>query len=473
MKTCPYCKKPIQSSWSYCRNCNKPLIINLESNLKGNIRIPYNQPEIYHLDQEESNDFYDEIIIEDTEIDQKIKEIDESLQRKEVLGEPVLGSTLLEKASLYYKKRDLPNAMKNLELAIKNFEEENDLINVAICHNELGIIYEDEGFFDQALYHFNRSLDILKREKDVNKIVKLLNNIGNIYFLIKDLEQSYTFYQEAFTLSQKENLVFDEIKSSSNLVEVLYLLKDYDRIKKILSKNEEFFKINDDIYGLIQTEIKYGKLFFNIGDDLNESYQHIKNALELVNRLGENISVYIKAKLEWECYLYLGKIDYIWDNTTKAENYFLQSLEAVRLFELSDNLKEGEILESLGEVYLSKGDIERAIEYFDLSREIYYKFGDNIKNGELKFRIGKIYLEFEQKIPKAITYFEEALEIYEEQEYFKESAILLNKIGDIYIQRGMIEIAIPYFERALDLFQIIQDDYNSDLLNAKIKSLKN
>jgi tetratricopeptide (TPR) repeat protein len=473
MKTCPYCKKPIQSNWSYCRNCNKPLITNLESNLKGNLRFPYNEPEIYHLDQEESIDSYNGIIIEDTEIDRKIKEIDDSLQRKEVLGEPVLGSTLLEKASLYYKKRDLSSAMKNLELAIKNFEEENDLVNLAICHNELGIIYEDEGFFDQALYHFNRSLEILKREEDINKIVKVLNNIGNIYFLIKDLEQSYTFYQEAFNLSQKENLVFDEIKSSSNLVEVLYLLKDYDQIKKILSKNAEFFKINDDIYGLIQTEIKYGKLFFNIGDDLNESYQHIKNALELINRLGENISVYIKAKLEWECYLYLGKINHLWDNATKAENYFLQSLEAVRLFEINDSVKEGEILENLGEVYLSKGDIERAIEYLELSREVYYKFGDNIKNGELKFKIGKIYLEFEQKVSKAITYFEEALEIYEEQEYFKESAILLNKIGDIYIKKGMSEIAIPYFERALNLFQIIQDDYNSDLLNAKIKSLKN
>jgi tetratricopeptide (TPR) repeat protein len=473
MKTCPYCKNPIQSNWSYCRSCNKPLITNLEDDIKENIQFPYNEPEIYHLDQEELSENYDNIIIEDTEIDQKIKKIDEILERKQVLGESISGSLLLEKASFYYKKRDLNNAMKNLELALGNFEEENDLISIAICHNELGIIHEDNGFFDQALYHFNRSLEILEEKNKPNKIVKVLNNIGNIYFLVKDLEQSYNFYQKAFILSQKENLLLDEIKSSSNLVEVLYLLKDYDRIKKILAKNAEFFKNNEDIHGIIQTEIKYGKLFFLLGENLNESYQHLKEALELIERLGQNISVYVKAKLEWECFLYLGKINHSWDNTTKAENYLLQSLEAVRLFELDDNIKEGEILENLGEIYISKGSIERAIEYFELSREIYVKFGDNIKNGELKYRIGKVFLEFERNTSKAISYFEEALEIYEEQEYFKESAVILNKIGDIYIQKKMIELAISYFERARDHFQNIQDEYNSNLINEKVKSLKN
>ncbi len=472
MKTCPYCGFPIEEHWSYCRNCNKPLIVNLEDVLDRNVKFPYDEPEIYHLELEDEKDTFDDIVIKDEEIDKKIKKIDDTLESKEVLGEPISGTLLLEKSSLYYKKRDLSEALKNLELALKNFKVENDLLNIAICYNEIGIIQEDNGFFDQAIYNFNRSLEILKGLNDISKIIKILNNLGNVYFIIKDLEQSYNYYQEAFQLSQQENLIFDEIKSSSNLVEVLYLLHDYDRIKKILEKNSEFFKENEDVYGIIQTEIKYGKLYYIIGEDYDESSQHLNEALELIKKIGENISVFIKAKLEWECYLYLGKIYILRDNSTKAENLFIQSLEAVRIFEISDNIKEGEILENLAKLYISKGDIERAIEYYELACEIFFKFGDNIKNAELKFKIGNIFLEFEEDTIKAINFFEEALDIYEDLAYIKESALILHKLGDIYLNKRLIENAILYFEKARNYYQKIKDEYSTELLNEKIKSLK-
>ncbi len=471
MKSCPYCNNPIQDNWSYCRNCNKPLLVNLEDALTRNIRFPYDDPETYHLDFEEENNEYETSIIEDEEIDQKIKEIDETLERKQILGEPIPGSLLLEKSGLYYKKRDLQNALKNLEFALKNFKEENDLLNEAICHNELGIIHEDNGLYDQAIYNFNRSLEILEELEDHPKIIKILNNLGNIYFLLKDLEHSYQYYQKAFKLSKQENLIFDEVKSSSNLVEVLYLLKEYDRISKIIERNLRFFKEKEDIYGIIQTEIKYGKLFYLMNENYDESYHHLTKALDLINKIGENISIYIKARLEWECYFYLGRIYQIRDNNTKAENLFLQSLEAVRIFEIGENIKEGEILESLAELYISKGEIKKAIEFFELSREIFYKFGDNAKSAELKFKMGKIYFEYEEDTTQAINLFEESLDVYEELEYFKESALILHKLGDIYLQRRIIETAISYFERARNYYQNIQDEYNLNLITEKIKSL--
>ncbi|NVM36115.1 MAG: hypothetical protein HWN81_11005 [Candidatus Lokiarchaeota archaeon] len=473
MKTCPYCKSPIEENWAYCRNCNKPLIVNLEDALERDVRFTYNEPEICHLDLEEERDRYDEIVIKDEEIDQKINKIDSTLESKEVLGEPIPGSLLLEKSSLYYKKRDLPKAMKILELALNNFKEENDLLNVAICHNELGIIQEDNGYFDQAIYHFNRALEILNNLNDNSKIIKIFNNLGNVYFIIKDLEQSYNYYQEAYQLSQQENLIFEEIKSSSNLVEVLYLLKDYNRIKRILAKNLDYFKNNEDVYGIITTNIKYGKLHYLMDEDYNESHQHLNKALELIDGIKENLTVYIKAKLEWECFFYLGQIYRLWDNLTKAENLFLQSLEAVRIFEIGENIKEGEILENLAELYISKGDIGRAIDFYDLACEIFYKFGDNRKNAELKFKMGEIYLEFEENTSRAIDYIEEALNIYEDLEYTKECAIIYHKLGDIYLLKGITDMAISNFESAKDNYQNIQDEYNMNLLEEKIKSLRN
>ena len=473
MKTCPYCKSPIEENWAYCRKCNKPLIVNLEDALEKDVRFTYNEPEIYHLDLEEESDNYDEIVIKDEEIDQKIKKIDLTLESKEVLGEPIPGALLLEKSSLYYKKRDLSKAMKNLELAINNFKEENDLLNVAICHNELGIIQEDNGYFDQAIYHFNNALEILRELNDNSKIIKVFNNLGNVYFIIKDLEQSYHYYQEAYQLSQQENLIFEEVKSSSNLVEVLYLLKDYNQIKRILAKNLDYFKDNEDIYGIITTNIKYGKLHYLIGEDYNESHHYLNKAIELIDGIKENISIYIKAKLDWEIFFYLAQIYLLWDNLTKAENLFLQSLEAVRIFEIGDNIKEGEILENLAELYISKGDIGRAVDFYGLACEIFYKFGDNRKNAEIKFKLGEIFLEFEENTSKAIDYIEEALNIYEDLEYTKECAIIYHKLGDIYLLKGITDMAISNFESAKNYYENIKDEYNMNLIAEKIKSLRN
>ena len=242
MKICPYCHETIVDDYPYCPHCNKPLISNLGS--IDNRKSSYQDidPKISISGIEDENDLYEDIIIRDEQIEQDIQKINEVLESKEILGDPIPGSLFLKKSSLYYKKRDLPNALKNLELALKNFEDDEDIMQIAICHNEIGLIQEDNGFFDQAIYHFNRSLEILKNINDNKKVIKILNNLGNVYYLLKDLEHSYEFYQEALNLSRQEESIYEEIKSSSNLVEVLYLLKEYDRIKRILARNAEFFK---------------------------------------------------------------------------------------------------------------------------------------------------------------------------------------------------------------------------------------
>lgn len=471
MRICPFCKSNIEENWYYCRICNKPLIANLGSALDISFRYPSERLEYNHAELEENEEDFDVIIINDKEIDQQIKKINGILETKETLREPIPGSLLLEKSSLYYKKRDLVNAETNLKLALRNFKEEDDKLNISICYNELGLIQEDNGFFDQAIYNFNRSLEILRKLNDVHKIAMILNNLGNTYYLLNDLEHSYKYYQEALHLSEKENLKFEEIKSASNLVEVLYELKDYKRIERILGSNAQFFNENEDFYGIVYTQIKYGKLYFLQGDyDL--SYQHLKDALELIKKTNNTVSIYVKAKLEWEIFYFLGKLHILWENIHDAENLLLQSLEAVRIFGIRDNINEGKILEEIAKAYSVEGDDIRAVEFYKLSYDIFYKFGDNIKCADLKYKIAQLYSESKSNESAAVGYFEEALNIYESIGHTKEAAILLHKLGDYYLHKGMTTLALPNFERARDYFKDLEDNYNVNLLEEKMKSLK-
>lgn len=473
MKICPYCNKPAENDWSYCRHCNKPLIVNLRSNYNKS----YSQiscDKSFNDEAQQSQEYSDSNETKlDEEIDHKIRQINAVLEQRQAIGEST-SKLQLEKASLYYQKRDLTESLKIMEMALNAFKEENDLLNMGIVYNEMGLIKEDTGFFDDAIYQFERAIDIFQNIPDFNKLIQVYNNLANVYFLVKDIENSNDIYQKALSLARRENLILEEVKTSSNLIEILFLLKDYNQIASILEKNLEFFKQNNDIYGTIITMTKYGKLYFNLGENyFDQSFQSLNSALELINNIKNQVKVFIKAQLEWELYLYLGNLYLLWNNSIEAEGFFLKSLEAIRTFEIGENINEGNILEKLGNLYAAKSEYEKSIEYFKLSVEIFYKFGDDIKSAELKFKMANIYSLFLHDESNAIQLFEDALEIFEELNYDKQSAEILHKLGDIYIQKGETDQAISNFEKAKEYYSELQDEYNVNLLTEKINSLTN
>lgn len=472
MNKCPFCRSPIEISWSYCRNCNKPLIADITNLYYNRVRPIPDGTSIYANGFGEEEEFFDVNIIDDETIEYELSQLESQLTDSERIGKN-MGNLLLKKAGLFYKKRDFSNALKNLELALENFKEEENIINLIITHNEIGLIHEETGFFDQAIYHFDRALSFIEEIDDHIKEIQVLNNLGNVYHLINDLENANKYYQKALTLADGENLELEAIKTASNLVEILLSLEDYDRVKRILKRNLDFFVQTDDIYGVIQTRTKYGKMFYHLGEEYyDQSFNCLTSALELVDRIKNHISIFIIKKLEWECFLYLGYLHSLWDDL-EAENCLLKSLEAVRTFEIQENIKEGIVLEALAKYYLLKGEDKKAIDYFSYSKDIFQKFGDKAKEGEMKYHIAKIFQEYLQNDQKAIQLYEEALELFENLNKSKIGADIHNKLGDIYISSQKYDLALSNFEIAKKLYAELEDEYNKTIIDGKINSLKN
>ena len=472
MNKCPFCRSPVEISWSYCRNCNKPLITNVDILYNNRVRPIPDGTSIYANDFVEEEESFDVNIIDDKSIEYELSQLEIQLTDSEKIGKN-MGNLLLKKASLFYKKRDFSNALKNLELALENFKEEENIMNLIITHNEIGLIHEETGFFDQAIYHFDRALSFIEDIDDYIKEIQVLNNLGNVYHLINDLKNANKYYQKALNLAEKENFELEAIKTASNMVEILLSLEDYDRVKRILKRNLDFFIQTDDIYGVIQTRTKYGKMFYHLGEDYyDQSFNCLTSAIELVDGIKINLSIFIKKKLEWECFLYLGYLHTLWDNDLEAEDYLLKSLEAVRTFEIQENVKEGIVLESIAKFYSLKGEDRKAIDYFNYSKDIYQKFGDKLKIAEMKYHVAKIFQEYIQDDQKAIQYYEEALEIYENLNKSKIGADIHNKLGDIYVSKQLYDLARSNFENAKKLYAELEDEYNLAILNGKINSLK-
>ncbi len=473
MKICPYCKNPLQEHWSYCSHCNKPLIVNLQNQefldniIHNSIGSPYS-----NSDLKANERLYDFNLIQEDEIDSNIQKIDNLIEDKIKVGEPI-GFLLFEKSGLFFSKKDYSMALKTLENALNNFIEDNDILNIAISHNEIGLIQEELGFFDNSIYNFEKSIEYLSKINAFNKLIKVYNNVANVYYLIKDIEHSYEYYDKALKLAEESNIIAEEIKTSSNIVDILFILKDYDKIDKFLKRNLDYFRQMGDPYGSIITLTKIGKLYYFLGpDNFNLSFQALLEALEIINKIKieKNFSTEHKAKIEWEVLLYLGKLSLSQSKHKEAEDYFFRSLESLRISETeTGDIKESIVLESLGKLFETVEDYRKSIDYYNLAGAVYYKFGDDLSYAELKYKLAQIYLEFDES--ESIRYFEESLDIFKDLNYLQKIAEILHKLGDIYANKEILELAISYFQKAKEYYMDLNDEYNIKLLTEKINSL--
>jgi len=468
MKFCPYCNEPIEDSDKYCDNCKRPLV-SFASHTDPPIEKTL-QPYSYFETQKNDVDYTK--VIQDIDLEYDIKKINKEIEQKQNRGEST-GELLLNKASLYYKKRDLNTASKILELALNTFKNDNDLVKMAICHNELGLIQEDLGYFDNAIYEFDNAIDILKKLNDNHRLIKVYNNIANVYFTVEDLENSYEYYQAAMNLARDENLILEEVKSSSNLINVLFLLKNFELINKLLDRNAFIFNQMGNIHGTINTLIQYGKLNYNLGEKYyNKSIEFLNEALNLINKISSQLNSFNKARMQWDGQFLLGQVYLKMNNFMNSESFLQKSLESLRNFEMGDSINQGLVLEKLGCLFALKNENQRAIEYFEESIKIYHKFGKDLKVGSIKEQISQIIVDSNGDEFEAIRYLEDALGLFEKINYEKKVADISQKLGDMYINNEMIELAIENFEKARQIYTVLEDEYNISLITGKINSLK-
>jgi tetratricopeptide (TPR) repeat protein len=89
----------------------------------------------------------------------------------------------------------------------------------------------------------------------------------------------------------------------------------------------------------------------------------------------------------------------------------------------------------------------------------------------MKKEIAKIYHEFIQDHEKARKFYDEALEIYENENHLKESADILNNLGEIYKNEQNIALALTSFKKAMQYYSEIKDESNKLILSQKVDSL--
>jgi len=150
----------------------------------------------------------------------------------------------------------------------------------------------------------------------------------------------------------------------------------------------------------------------------------------------------------------LGILNWSLGQVERAIGYYEQAVQIAR--EVGDQRGEGDTLGNLGNAYRDLGEMERAIGYYERALQIARQIGDRHGEGKHLGNLGNVYRDL-GKLVQAIDHYERALQIAREIGDRRTEGKHLGNLGLVYRNLGDVEQAIRRYEQALEIAREVGD----------------
>ncbi|MGB0891919.1 MAG: tetratricopeptide repeat protein [Flavobacteriaceae bacterium] len=160
---------------------------------------------------------------------------------------------------LYFEQGKVHLALANFQRGLDLSEKIDYKEGVASNNRSLGDYYYAQKEFDKALECYEMSLKINKELEDQESIGYCFSDIGNIYELKKDYEQALSFYMKALQLHES---IGDRLGTAKSLSNIAFIHKLRGSHKVALN----FFKRSLDIYEKVGDNAGVSAAMFHIAN---------------------------------------------------------------------------------------------------------------------------------------------------------------------------------------------------------------
>ncbi len=155
----------------------------------------------------------------------------------------------------------------------------------------------------------------------------------------------------------------------------------------------------------------------------------------------------LKQTEHYEALNSVGIQAYTWG---KLEHAFSAWMHLFELAKTKDKAWESSAMGNIGIVYQTKGDLDKALEYYGWSLKINEELGRKEGMASNYVNIGNVY-QTQGDLETALEYYGKSLELDEELGWKVDMAITLGNMGLVYLTRGEYDRALEYFVKALKL----------------------
>ncbi len=326
--------------------------------------------------------------------------------------------------------------------ALQKSEKISYLFGRSESHSRLGGIYQNQEKYEQAIFHFQKAMDIRKylaetepSERNIDRYIGIHNNLAVPHIYLGKAEEALELLHKGMSSisqfpdfsDQKKNLHTRSILHSQGAAFVQLDKPDSAIIKfhqslalaKPVDLNPAYTQKTDYELALLNTQL-------GIEDTLLDKLLRENNgsAHFMANVQGAQGQRLLEA-----------------DKIEEARPYFYKSLKTRR--ELNDSIGIGLCNFNLGVTYLNEGDYTTAKKHF-AEAVLFYK------NQKQERRLAQLYsslgtlLEAEGNTAQALAYFRKGYQLSQQQHYLIKSVELAGKLADLFGQQGETDSAFHY-----------------------------
>jgi CHAT domain-containing protein/Tfp pilus assembly protein PilF len=329
-------------------------------------------------------------------------------------------------------------AIANIQASLKIWREQGFLSREANSLLVLGDVYRAKGEPYQALTYYQKALDVEKSVGDTVGIYSAQLNLAEA-----NAEQGYYGKaEELIKLPERSSIPLsdDEWAALNNRVQLLQ-----GDIYRARGDTANAVKL----YTSLQSDQKdafNAQIFIRLGNisrsqgSYNLALEQYNQALNLATQLGD-------VGLQTELAQVIGDVYRSQGRYVLAVDYYSQALAAAQANDDSD--AQGTLLNRMGGAYLVQGAYEKAKELFDQALSIGRP--NTLIRIDALINLGGLAVK-ENDPGHALEYYSEGYDLAQVIGSSDQSAMISQRLGDIYLMRGRYDTALKYLNEALQYY---------------------
>jgi tetratricopeptide (TPR) repeat protein len=346
------------------------------------------------------------------------------------------------------------------ERLLQQFRDRGDRVAEADLLKSIASSFETEGDLERALTYYQQALDIyggriispVDRTAQLFEANEVINQMALIYMRLGKTEQAVAAYQQAIEINRRADLPQEEASTLGHLGTAYQIS---GQMEQALAAYQQAIAIYTEVgsnpydapgifnqIGMIyqaQGQFEQALAAYQQGlaavAEQSDDFQTVDRVVTL-----ENISSLYQAQ---------GRADLAADYAQQAETTLTQASSDEFIGE--DLSRKADLLRTVGDFYLSIGQLERAKSYFDRAIAI----AGQRPGGGLEYLLSRIVFAYTQQgqVAPAIPYQERYTELVQDQTFSLERATSLARLGNLYQTTGQLDQALTTYQRALTAFQ--------------------
>ena len=361
--------------------------------------------------------------------------------------------------SLYQRGR-FPAAIREWKGALQRFRLEGDRHGEADTLSNLGLAYEAQGEYRQALTHHELALALhLILGDHLDEAAQDLENAAIAYYALADYRQALRSQQQALALRQQQGKTHPRLATTLRILGQIYQVRgQYVPAIQVQQEALVLAGLRGDQREMMLSLGGLGRAFQKLGQ-LETAGDWYRRALAISRRLGDR-SVEIKVLNDLgSSYLRLGSLDQAL--ATYEESLALQQSGG------SDRGGAASALGNVGTVQAAAGDFKQATTAYQQGLELVRQSGDRQGEAASLADLGLVQAK-RGDYRGAIEFYLRALQINRQIGDRVQEATTLTRLGQVLLESKRLDEAESFLQRSADIRDVLRHELSNGDTNKTI-----